>query len=90
MGGADTGSSCVDEEKQAPRRADLKRLRESGHHPHFLPDVIRLTLGTRHSHHNESGAAPSGGLARSATLAWAGGAIPGAAGAGAARRPQAD
>lgn len=45
-----------EEEKQALRQIDLKRLGELGVHPYFLPQVTRLFRGARHNH-NESEAA---------------------------------
>jgi hypothetical protein len=45
-----------EEERQALRQVDLKRLGELGVHPYFLPQVARLFRGARHNH-NESEAA---------------------------------
>jgi hypothetical protein len=45
-----------DEEMQALRRVDLKRLAELGVHPYFLPQVTRLFRGASHNH-NDSEAA---------------------------------
>ena len=45
-----------EEEKQALRQADLKRLGELGMHPYFLPQVSRLFKGAGYNH-NESAAA---------------------------------
>jgi hypothetical protein len=45
-----------DEEKQAFRQADIKRLGELGVHPYFLPQVARLFRGAAYNH-NESEAA---------------------------------
>jgi len=45
-----------DEEKQAWRQLDLKRLGELGVHPYFLPQVTRLFKGAGYNH-NESDAA---------------------------------
>lgn len=44
------------DEKDALRRADIKRLGELGMHPYFLPQVARLFKGARYNH-NESAAA---------------------------------
>jgi hypothetical protein len=43
-------------EKDALRKADLKRLAELGMHPYFLPQVSRLFKGAGYNH-NESEAA---------------------------------
>ncbi|HWA37922.1 MAG TPA: hypothetical protein VG873_08675 [Burkholderiales bacterium] len=43
-------------EKEAFRKADLKRLGELGMHPYFLPQVTRLFKGAGYNH-NESDAA---------------------------------
>ena len=43
-------------EKDALRKADLKRLGELGMHPYFLPQVSRLYKGAGYNH-NESDAA---------------------------------
>jgi hypothetical protein len=43
-------------EKDALRKADLKRLGKLGMHPYFLPQVTRLLKGAGHNH-NESAAA---------------------------------
>ena len=45
-----------DTEKEALRKADLKRLGELGMHPYFLPQVTRLFKGAGYNH-NESDAA---------------------------------
>lgn len=45
-----------DAEKDAIRKADLKRLGELGMHPYFLPQVARLFKGAGYNH-NESDAA---------------------------------
>jgi hypothetical protein len=44
------------DEKDALRRADIKRLGELGMHPYFLPQVARLFKGAQYNH-NESDAA---------------------------------
>lgn len=44
------------DEKDALRKADLKRLGELGMHPYFLPQVTRLFKGAGYNH-NESEAA---------------------------------
>jgi hypothetical protein len=44
------------DEKDALRRADIKRLGELGMHPYFLPQVARLFRGAQYNH-NESAAA---------------------------------
>jgi hypothetical protein len=44
------------EEKDALRKADLKRLGALGMHPYFLPQVTRLFKGAGYNH-NESEAA---------------------------------
>jgi hypothetical protein len=44
------------DEKDALRRADIKRLGELGMHPYFLPQVARLFKGAQYNH-NESAAA---------------------------------
>ena len=51
---ADYGLS--EEERNALRRVDLKRLGELGVHPYFLPQVSRLFKGAGYNH-NESAAA---------------------------------
>ena len=43
-------------EKEALRKADLKRLAALGMHPYFLPQVSRLFKGAGYNH-NESAAA---------------------------------
>ena len=45
-----------EEEQQALRGADLKRLGELGVHPYFLPQVTRLFKGAGYNH-NDSAAA---------------------------------
>ena len=51
---ADYGLS--EEERNALRRVDLRRLGELGVHPYFLPQVSRLFKGAGYNH-NESAAA---------------------------------
>lgn len=45
-----------EEERQAFRSIDIKRLGELGMHPYFLPQVTRLFKGAGYNH-NESAAA---------------------------------
>jgi hypothetical protein len=51
-----TDYGLSEEEKQAFRRIDMKRLGELGVHPYFLPQVARLFKGAGYNH-NESAAA---------------------------------
>lgn len=44
------------EEKEAWRKVDIKRLRELGVHPYFLPQISRIFQGGAYNH-NDSAAA---------------------------------
>jgi hypothetical protein len=56
LDGLMTDYGLSDEEKQALRSVDLRRLGELGVHPYFLPQVARLFRTAKYNH-NESAAA---------------------------------